>query len=349
MRRSDFQYELPEALIARHPLPERSGGRLLHLDGHTGRCTDRAVRDLPALLRHDDLLVFNDTRVVPARLFGRKESGGRIELLLERFVGASRALVQLRSSKPARPGTTIALARRRGRDRRRARRGLLAGRVRGGRARRLRAPWGDAAATVPVAPRRAGRQRALPDRVRTRARRRGGADRRAALRCRVAGGAAGRQVRSCAYVTLHVGAGTFQSVRVDDLAEHRMHAESVDVPAATCDAVAAARARGGARRRRRHDGRARARKRGTRRRVATLRRRDAALHHTWVQRFHVVDALVTNFHLPESTLLMLVCAFAGRENVLARVPRTRSPRATASSATATRCSSNRLPARSTAG
>src|SRR5215203_1516646 len=109
MRRSDFHYDLPDALIARHPPPERSAGRLLHLDGRTGIFTDRQVLDLPGLLRPGDLMVFNDTRVVPARLFGAKESGGKVELLLERLLGDSRALVQMRTSKPARPGTRILL------------------------------------------------------------------------------------------------------------------------------------------------------------------------------------------------------------------------------------------------
>src|SRR4051812_11591240 len=107
MRRSDFHYDLPDALIARHPPAERSGGRLLHLDGRTGVFDDRHVADLPGLLRSGDLMVFNDTRVVPARLFGTKESGGRVEILLERLLGPTRALVQLRSSKPARVGTAV--------------------------------------------------------------------------------------------------------------------------------------------------------------------------------------------------------------------------------------------------
>jgi S-adenosylmethionine:tRNA ribosyltransferase-isomerase len=314
MRRSDFQYELPEALIARHPLPERSGGRLLHLDGRTGDYIDRAVRDLPSLLRQGDLLVFNDTRVVPARLFGSKESGGRIEILLERFVGTSRALVQLRASKPARPGTTIALPG-----------GEVATVV--GRdddfwlvefAADARAVF-ERHGEMPLPPylsRRA--EPADSERYQTVYAREPGAvaaptaglhfDAGLLAGCREAGA-------EFAYVTLHVGAGTFQSVRADDLAEHRMHAETVDVPAPTCDAVAAARARG-----------ARVIAVGT----TAVRALESAVHDdalrpfagetrlfiTPGRRFRVVDALVTNFHLPESTLLMLVCAFAGREHVL---------------------------------
>ena len=127
MRRSDFHYDLPDALIARYPPAQRSGGRLLHLDGRSGDFQDRNVVDLPGLLRPGDLLVFNDTRVVPARLFGAKETGGRVEILLERLLGGSRALVQLRSGKPARPGTQVRLPDGDTADRRNARLGSLEG------------------------------------------------------------------------------------------------------------------------------------------------------------------------------------------------------------------------------
>ncbi|HXW09565.1 MAG TPA: S-adenosylmethionine:tRNA ribosyltransferase-isomerase, partial [Steroidobacteraceae bacterium] len=108
MRRADFHYHLPDELIARHPAPERSASRLLHLDGRTGALVDRRFRELPGLLRAGDLLVFNDTRVVPARLHGHKrDSGGRVEVMLERLLGGPSALVQLRASKPPREGSTI--------------------------------------------------------------------------------------------------------------------------------------------------------------------------------------------------------------------------------------------------
>ena len=267
----------PDALIARHPAPERSASRLLHLDGATGAVIDRQFRDLPHLLRPGDLLVFNDTRVIPARLHGRKHSGGRIELLLERALGGRRALVQLKSSKPSRPGTLIDLA---------------------GATATVLERQGDfwlvefdadahevfeRLGEMPLPP-YVDRPAEAADRERYQtvyAREPGavaaptaGLHFDAALlqACRDAGA-------EFAYVTLHVGAGTFQPVRVDDIAEHRMHAEVYEVPATTCAAVAAARRRGG-----------RVIAVGTtavrslesaaaRRRVARLPGRDAAVHH----------------------------------------------------------------------
>lgn len=317
MRRTDFHFDLPDALIARHPTPERSGSRMLHLSGVTGAMADRQFRDLPGLLRAGDLLVFNDTRVIPARLHGHKlGSGGKVELMLERLTGARTGIVQLRASKPARPGTVIAL--------------------------------GDAGDTVTVGDREddfwrvefsrdaheifdrlgemplppyVARAAELADRERYQtvyAREPGAVaaptaglhfDEALLQRCRDSGA-------EFAYVTLHVGAGTFQPVRVDDIAEHRMHAELCVVPAATCAAVKATRARGG-----------RVIAIGT---TAVRSLESAAaggalqpyagetrLFITPGKRFNVVDAMITNFHLPESTLLMLVSAFAGREHVLA--------------------------------
>lgn len=317
MRRTDFQFDLPDALIARHPAPERSGSRLLHLTGLTGAVVDRQFRDLPGLLRPGDLLVLNDTRVIPARLHGHKlDTGGKVELMLERLTGPRSAIVQLRASKPARAGAVIAL--------------------------------GDAGDTVTVGDReddfwrvefsrdaheifeRLGEMPLPPyvarenepadrERYQTVYAREPGAvaaptaglhfDEALLQRCRDSGA-------EFAYVTLHVGAGTFQPVRVDDIAEHRMHAELCVVPAATCAAVTATRERGG-----------RVIAIGTTA-VRSLESAAASgvlqpyaaetrLFITPGKRFNVVDAMITNFHLPESTLLMLVSAFAGRENVLA--------------------------------
>jgi len=315
MRRSDFHYELPDDLIARHPVPRRSDSRLLHLDGSTGALADRRFIELPGLLRAGDLLVVNDTRVIPARLIGRKATGGRVEILLERVIGEERALVQLRSSKPPAIGSRIHLpegngARVAGRD------GDF---------------WVLDFGTAPAALFDRHGEMPLPpylhrpvedadrDRYQTVYARAPGAvaaptaglhfDAALLAACERAG-----VVRS--YVTLHVGAGTFQPVRVDDLGEHHMHAEHVDVPAATCEAVAACRARGG-----------RVVAVGTTA-VRALESAagagplapyagDTRLFITPGYRFRVVDALLTNFHLPESTLLMLVCAFAGRSHVLA--------------------------------
>jgi S-adenosylmethionine:tRNA ribosyltransferase-isomerase len=315
MRRTDFHFDLPDALIARHPAPQRSGSRLLHLEGATGALRDRQFRELPGLLRQGDLLVFNDTRVIPARLHGHKlESGGKVEVMLERLTGPRTAIVQLRASKPSRPGVVIDLG--------------------GGDTltvvEREEDFWrvefsSDAHGTfdrlgeMPLPPYVA---RAVEpedrERYQTVYAREPGAvaaptaglhfDDAVLQACRAAGA-------EFAYVTLHVGAGTFQPVRVDNVEEHRLHSEWCNVPGATCEAVAAARARGG-----------RVIAVGTTA-VRSLESAAASgqlesyagetrLFITPGRRFHVIDAMVTNFHLPESTLLMLVSAFAGREHVL---------------------------------
>ena len=315
MQRADFNYELPDALIAREPAPRRADSRLLHLDGATGSIVDRAFRDLPALLRAGDLMVFNDTRVVPARLYARKATGGRAEILLERVIDGPRALVQLKASKPPAPGSTLA--------------------VDGGGAARVAGRDGEfwvlefdrpAAAVfesqgeMPLPPylRRAPESWDR-ERYQTVYAREPGAvaaptaglhfDEATIEACRAAG-------VDTARVTLHVGAGTFQPVRADHVADHVMHAERAEVPAATCAAIVACRARGG-----------RVLAIGTTA-VRALESAAAAdplapwsgdtrLFITPGYRFRVVDRLLTNFHLPESTLLMLVCAFAGTARVLA--------------------------------
>ena len=315
MQRADFNYELPDALIAREPAPRRADSRLLHLDGATGSIVDRAFRDLPALLRAGDLMVFNDTRVVPARLYARKATGGRAEILLERVIDGPRALVQLKASKPPAPGSTLA--------------------VDGGGAARVAGRDGEfwvlefdrpAAAVfesqgeMPLPPylRRAPESWDR-ERYQTVYAREPGAvaaptaglhfDEATIEACRAAG-------VDTARVTLHVGAGTFQPVRAVDVADHVMHAERAEVPAATCAAIVACRARGG-----------RVLAIGTTA-VRALESAAAAdplapwsgdtrLFITPGYRFRVVDRLLTNFHLPESTLLMLVSAFAGTARVLA--------------------------------
>jgi S-adenosylmethionine:tRNA ribosyltransferase-isomerase len=313
----DFWYELPEELIAQQPLPERSASRLLTLDGARGTLCDARVRDLPKLLEPGDLLVFNDTRVVPARLYGRKDSGGRVELLMERVLDAHRLLAQLRASKPPRAGSLI----------------VLDGGVRAevlGRSDdlyELRLLGGEEVWStlerhghVPLPP-YIQRDDAADDRERYQtiyARRPG------AVAAPTAGlhfdddllqALAERGIER-SFVTLHVGAGTFQPVREGDIARHRMHAERAEVPAETCEAIAQCRARGG-----------RVVAVGT----TCVRSLEAAaavsgslqpyagetqLFITPGFRFRVVDLMLTNFHLPESTLLMLVSAFAGHRHVM---------------------------------
>jgi S-adenosylmethionine:tRNA ribosyltransferase-isomerase len=315
MRLRDFHYQLPESLIARYPPEARSAGRMLHLDGASGALADLRVTDLPGLLRPGDLMVFNDTRVVPARLYGRKETGGQVELLLERLLGGAAAIVQLRASKACRPGTRI--------------------RIEGGgcatvvdRADEFWRVEFDAPASdvfercgeMPLPP-YLGRPAEQADRERyqTIYARAAGAvaaptaglhfDAPLLDACRAAGA-------EFAHVTLHVGAGTFQPVRVENIAEHRMHAELLQVGAATVTAVDAARARGS---RVIAVGTTAVRSLETAAQGGVLLpfEGETRLFITPGYRFRVVDALLTNFHLPESTLLMLVSAFAGRERVLA--------------------------------
>jgi S-adenosylmethionine:tRNA ribosyltransferase-isomerase len=315
MLRSDFHYDLPDELIARYPAARRSDSRLLHLDSIGGAITDLGFADLPRLLRAGDLLVFNDTRVIPARLHGHKETGGKVELLLERVTGGHRALVQLKSSKPPAAGSLV----------------LLPGGARATVIGREGEFWSLDFGTEPASLFEQHGAMPLPPYLH-RAADDSDRERYQTVYARVPGAVAAPTaglhfddalLAACdragvarAHVTLHVGAGTFQPVRVDDLSEHRMHAELTDVPEAACAAVAACRARGG-----------RVVAVGTTAvralesaaqggRLAPFAG-DTRLFITPGYRFRVVDALVTNFHLPESTLLMLVAAFAGQARVLA--------------------------------
>ena len=313
MRRCDFQFDLPPELIAQAPLAERSASRLLAVDGATGALEDRRFTDLPDLLRAGDLLVFNDTRVVPARLFGHKPSGGRVEIFLERPVDATRALVQMRASKAILPGLEVATPG-----------GVVRVVGRHGDLWEVETPrevlaFFEAHGHMPLPP-YIPREDSAVDR-----------ERYQCVFARVPGAVAAptaslhfdapllarlaQQGVQSAHVTLHVGAGTFQPLRVENLAEHVMHAERYTVDAALVGAVAACRARGG-----------RVVAVGTT--VARALESAAAdgqlaacagetrLFITPGYAFRVVDALITNFHLPESTLLMLVSGFAGRELML---------------------------------
>jgi S-adenosylmethionine:tRNA ribosyltransferase-isomerase len=274
---------------------------------------DRQFRDLPRLLRAGDLLVFNDTRVIPARLHGRKQSGGKVEVLLERAPGGRRALVQLKSSKPSRAGTVLEFAGATATVRERQGDFWLLEFDADAHAVFERLGEMPLPPYVDRAPEAADRER-----YQTVYAREPGAvaaptaglhfDPALLQDCRAAG-------VDFAYVTLHVGAGTFQPVRVDDVAEHRMHAEIYEVPAATCAAVAAARQRGG---RVIAVGTTAVRSLESAAASGVLQpcQDETRLFITPGKRFRVVDAMVTNFHLPESTLLMLVAAFAGTGHVL---------------------------------
>jgi S-adenosylmethionine:tRNA ribosyltransferase-isomerase len=306
---SDFAYDLPAELIAQAPLPERSASRLLVLDAHGGP-RDLGIRDFPGLLKPGDLLVFNDTRVIAARVMGTKPTGGRVEIFLERILADGTALVQLRAGKPIRSGLEIATA--------------------GGPVQileqqqdlwQVRTPGAaleffETHGAVPLPP-YIQRPAEQADRERYQsifARDPGAvAAPTASLHFDAALVAAleARGVQRC-YVTLHVGAGTFQPVRNPDLERHVLHEERVVVPPGTCAAIADTQRRGG-----------RVIAVGT----TVARALEAAGAVPWSGdtrlfirpgfRFQVIDGLLTNFHLPESTLLMLVCALAGRERVLA--------------------------------
>ena len=314
MRRADFAYELPAELIAQAPLPGRSASRLLCCDGRTGELRDLAFGDLPGLLAPGDLVVVNDTKVLPARVHGMKSTGGAVEILLERLTGPDSFLAHARASKGFRPGQTIALP--------------------GGATATMRNRVGDLYAfdlDVPAGPFfEAHGETPLPPYI---GRPAGQADREryqtiyarqpGAVAAPTAGlhfddavfGALARRGVEVARLTLHVGAGTFQPVRVDDIREHRMHAERMTVDVAVVAAIEATRQRGG---RVVAVGTTVARSLETAARGGRLApfegETDLFIYPGF--RFRVVDAMVTNFHLPESTLLMLVSAFAGRELVL---------------------------------
>ncbi|MFE8069609.1 tRNA preQ1(34) S-adenosylmethionine ribosyltransferase-isomerase QueA [Marinobacteraceae bacterium S3BR75-40.1] len=317
MNVTDFDFDLPDELIARYPLEERTASRLLCLDGRTGTINHRQFRDLEGLLEPGDLLVFNDTRVIPARLFAVKPTGGRVEILVERVVDAGEVLAHVRSSKPLRPGQTVTVEN--GPE--------LTMLEREGSLFRLAFPSESpvletlqAVGHMPLPP-YVDRpdEEADRERYQTVFARRAGAVAAPTAGLHFDEGMLERLAQKGvhqAYVTLHVGAGTFQPVRVDDIRDHEMHSEWIDVPKSVVAQVEQVRARGG-----------RVVAVGT----TAVRALESAAQNGRLEpyqgetnifiypgyRFRAVDALVTNFHLPQSTLLMLVSAFSGRENILA--------------------------------
>lgn len=315
MRVSDFQFDLPDRLIARHPLAERRASRLLCLDGPSGEIAHRGFTDLLDYLRTGDLMVFNNTRVIAARLFGHKETGGRLEVLVERVLGECRVLAHIRSSKSPKPGSRI----------------VFEGAASATMVARQDAlfelafdepvlPLLDRIGHMPLPP-YIDRPDELADRERYQT---VYAARSGAVAAPTAGlhfdqamlDALAEAGVATAEVTLHVGAGTFQPVRVETIEDHHMHSEWLEVGQEVVDAVTACRARGG-----------RVIAVGT----TSVRALESAALDGQLKAlsgntdifiypgrpFHVVDALVTNFHLPESTLLMLVAAFAGYQQTMA--------------------------------
>ncbi len=312
MQRSDFSYDLPAGLIAEHPVPRRSDSRLLCLDRCGSAVQDCVFSRFPELLEPGDLVVFNDTRVIPARMYGRRETGGKAEILVERITGPGRVLAHVRTSKTPAAGSrlwvddTVEV-------------------IVEGRTDDLYRLYFPLYADVPALLEHHGHV-PLPPYLR-RADEHADHERYQTVYARVPGAVAAptaglhfdRDIMQqlaesgvhTAYVTLHVGAGTFQPVRVDNLADHVMHREYYSIDAQASERIAAAKARG-----------SRIVAVGTTvvRSLEAAAQSDGIVHPVQGEtrlfitpgfRFRVVDALLTNFHLPESTLLMLVCAFAG--------------------------------------
>ncbi|EHD2270633.1 TPA: tRNA preQ1(34) S-adenosylmethionine ribosyltransferase-isomerase QueA [Vibrio cholerae] len=324
MQVSDFHFELPDELIARYPKAERTASRLLQLDGNSGQLVDGTFKDVLELVEPGDLLVFNNTRVIPARMFGRKASGGKLEVLVERMLDEHTILAHVRSSKPPKPGTELYLGEN---DEFHA--------VMQARHDTLFEIRFTAETVVLDILNQIGHMPLPPyidrpdeetdkERYQTVYNQKPGA---------VAAPTAGlhfdqallEQIQAkgveLAYVTLHVGAGTFQPVRVENIHDHHMHAEYVEVPQEVVDAIAATKARGG-----------RVVAVGT----TSVRSLESAAQDALQKgselkpffgdteififpgyQYQLVDCLITNFHLPESTLIMLVSAFAGYEHTMA--------------------------------
>ena len=316
MKKSDFHFDLPAELIAQAPLPERSASRLLVVPAAPAVFVDSHIRALPDYLRAGDLLVFNDTRVIPARLFGSKDSGGRIEILIERITGSHEVRAQIRASKPPKAGTGIVLEE--------GTRVSVLGRDAAFYSLRF-----ETDEPLDEVLRRVGRM-PLPPYIQREAEA-GDDERYQTVFARHSGAVAAptaglhfdepllQALRDkgveFGQVTLHVGAGTFQPMRGELLSEHVMHREWLNVGAALCEQVARTKAAGG-----------RVVAVGT----TVVRSLETALREGVLEpfagetqifiypgyRIRSVDLLLTNFHLPESTLLMLVSAFSGRERIL---------------------------------
>lgn len=315
MKKSDFKYLLPEALIAQKPLAERDGSRLLCMDRNTSVIIDRQFSDFIDLINERDVLVFNDTKVIPARLFGNKQSGGKVEILIERILDDYHAIAHVKASKSPKPGTLINLDK--------GFQCLVQGRVDDlfllefddFKVLELLEQIGH----IPLPPyiTRADDESDLTRYQTVFAKESG------AVAAPTAGlhfdlammnkiKAKGAQI---VFVTLHVGSGTFQPMRVEDLSEHIMHKEFFAVNQETVDAVKLARARGG---------RVvaigttavRALESASKSGVLVAGFGDTDLFITPGYQFNSVDAILTNFHLPESTLLMLVSAFAGYQSIM---------------------------------
>ncbi|BDU38365.1 tRNA preQ1(34) S-adenosylmethionine ribosyltransferase-isomerase QueA [Vibrio nigripulchritudo] len=323
MQVSDFHFELPDELIARYPQPERTASRLLQLDGNSGQVTDGTFKNVLEQVQPGDLLVFNNTRVIPARMFGRKASGGKLEALVERVLDEHSILAHVRCSKPPKPGTELYLGENDEYLAEMVARHDALFEIKFKSEKNVLDILNDIG-HMPLPPYiDRPDEDADKERYQTVYNEKPGA---------VAAPTAGlhfdeellEQIKAkgveFAYVTLHVGAGTFQPVRVENINDHHMHAEYVEVPQEVVDAINATKARGG-----------RIVAVGT----TSVRSLESAAQESIRKgtelapffgdteifiypgyEYQLVDCLITNFHLPESTLIMLVSAFAGYDNVM---------------------------------
>ena len=316
MRTLDFDFYLPEALIAQHPTKNRSASRLLRLDGNTGSIQDVMFTNLLEALNSGDLLVLNDTRVIKARLFGEKLTGGKIEVMIERVVDAHHALAQIKASRAPKAGSKLVIA------------GKVEAEVIGRQEDLFLLQFSDSHEVMDILDLHGSLP--LPPYI-THAADADDETRYQTVFAKHAGAVAAptaglhfddtmlNQLKAkgvnIAFVTLHVGAGTFKPVKTELIADHKMHSEIYTIPQATIDLIAATRTNGG---------------KVTAVGTTALRALESAAQHQALQAgqgetaifitpgysFKVVDRLLTNFHLPKSTLLMLVSAFAGFENTM---------------------------------
>ena len=313
MQRTDFSFQLPEELIAKYPLAQRSKSRLLQLDGNTGQINHSAFEDILKLVLPGDLIIFNDTRVVPARMQAVKESGGKAEILVERLLSETEALVHINASNKTRPGTKLYIGEY-----------LVEVLGREDQFYLIRSTSAlkevmEALGEMPLPPYiDRAQEEDDKERYQTVYAKQDGA---------VAAPTAGLHFTddliaelqqlgvNTAFVTLHVGAGTFQPVRVDDIKTHQMHSEWYEVSQQTIDAILATKAAG---KRVIAVGTTSLR---TLESIALNERLEACTGDTDIFiypgfKFKMVDCLITNFHLPESTLMMLVSAFSGKDNIM---------------------------------
>ena len=313
MQRTDFSFQLPEELIAKYPLAQRSKSRLLQLDGNTGQINHSAFENILQFVSPGDLIIFNDTRVVPARMQAVKESGGKAEILVERLLSETEALVHINASNKTRPGTKLYIGEY-----------LVEVLGREDQFYLIRSTSAlkevmEALGEMPLPPYiDRAQEEDDKDRYQTVYAKQDGA---------VAAPTAGLHFTddliaelqqlgvNTAFVTLHVGAGTFQPVRVDDIKTHQMHSEWYEVSQQTIDAILATKAAG---KRVIAVGTTSLR---TLESIALNERLEACTGDTDIFiypgfEFKLVDCLITNFHLPESTLMMLVSAFAGKDNIM---------------------------------